>query len=152
MPISTIDTNNIDSGIMSSKENNNTDSNVTGLAPSISKEDAQYLDNKTLRKLESSKTPENTEDFVIKKGETISEVRFYPDRPTQRLHKDRFIIKEPSRYYDPCAESSKMAVRCMENHDEDYKDVCAEYFQAYRECKKEWMEQRKRDNRNGGIW
>ncbi|ODQ46538.1 hypothetical protein PICMEDRAFT_16404 [Pichia membranifaciens NRRL Y-2026] len=124
---------------------------AAGVAPSISKEDMEYLNNKTLRSLES-KTPEETKEFIKKKEGAVSEVRFYPDRPTQRLHKDRFIIKEPSRYYDPCAESSKMAVRCMENHDEDYKEVCAEYFRAYRECKKEWMEQRKRDNRNGGIW
>lgn len=129
------------------------------LSPSITEDEKQYLDNKTLRKLESSPsvnlsgpTPV-TKEFVVKSetGE-IKDVRFYPDKPTQRIHKDRFIIKEPSRYYDPCAESSRMAIRCMENHDDDYKEVCAEYFQAYRECKKEWMEQRKRDNRNGGIW
>lgn len=135
----------------SDRENTSAVNNATGLAPSISEEEKAYLDNRTLRKLEST-SPEVTKEFVKKKEGTISEVRFYPDRPTQRLHKDRFIIKEPSRYYDPCAESSKMAVRCMENHDEDYKEVCAEYFRAYRECKKEWMEQRKRDNRNGGIW
>lgn len=121
------------------------------LAPSITKEELEFLDNKTIRKLESNE-PTVTSEFVKKTGEQVSEVRFYPDRPTQRLHKDRFIIKEPSRYYDPCAESSKMAVRCMENNEEDYKDICAEYFQAYRECKKEWMAQRRRDNRNGGIW
>lgn len=121
------------------------------IAPTISKEELEYLNNKKLREIES-KNPEITNEFVKKEKDMVSEVRFYPDRPTQRLHKDRFIIKEPSRYYDPCAESSKMAIRCMENHDEDYKDVCAEYFKAYRECKKEWMEQRKRDTRNGGIW
>ncbi|TID28946.1 hypothetical protein CANINC_002214 [Pichia inconspicua] len=128
---------------------NSSDKIVPGLAPSIKKEDIEFLDNKTIRKIESTDLPT---EFVKKKDDKIEEVRFYPDKPTQRVHKDRFIIKEPSRYYDPCAESSKMAIRCMENHDEDYKDVCAEYFKAYRECKKEWMEQRKRDNRNGGMW
>lgn len=131
---------------------------TTKLAPTISEEDKEYLDNKTLRKIELQRTkdsenPTNTE-FVKKSANgEITDVRFYPDKPTQRVHKDRFIVKEPSRYYDPCAESSKMAVRCMENHDEDYKQVCSEYFRAYRECKKEWMAQRKRDNRTGGsIW
>lgn len=139
---------------MSSKDSESSSDSTTrpaGLAPSISKEDMHYLDNKTIRKLEST-TSDSSKEFVKKEGEAISEVRFYPDRPTKRLHKDRFIIKEPSRYYDPCAESSRMAIRCMENNEEDYRDICAEYFQAYRECKKEWMEQRKRDNRNGGIW
>jgi cytochrome c oxidase assembly protein subunit 23 len=136
---------------------NNTDPSKSsntqhGLAPTISKEDMEYLDNKTLRKIESNTQGDVTKDFVKKEEGSISEVRFYPDRPTQRRHKDRFIIKEPSKYYDPCAESSKMAIRCMENHDEDYKEICNEYFQAYRECKKEWMQQRRRDNRNGGIW
>ncbi|KAG0681854.1 Mitochondrial copper homeostasis protein [Pichia californica] len=139
---------------MTSEKTNTATTTTTdpGLAPTITKEDAEYLDNRTLRKIESITTPEKTNDFVTKSGNTVTDVRFYPDRPTQRLHKDRFIIKEPSRYYDPCAESSKMAIRCMETHDETYKDVCTEYFQAYRECKKEWMEQRKRDNRSGGIW
>lgn len=122
-----------------------------GIAPTITKEEMEYLDNKTIRNIES-KTSKVTNEFVQRSTEGISDVRFYPDKPTQRVHKDRFIIKEPSRFYDPCAESSKMAIRCMENHDDDYKDVCAEYFRAYRECKKEWMEQRKRDNMRGGIW
>lgn len=133
---------------MSSDNQENT---PAGIAPTISKEELEYLNNKKLREIES-KTAGVTNEFVKKDNNEISEVRFYPDRPTQRLHKDRFIVKEPSRYYDPCAESSKMAIRCMENHDEDYKEVCAEYFRAYRECKKEWMEQRKKDTRNGGIW
>lgn len=134
--------------------NNNGESRIPQLAPNLTPEEKEALDNKTVRKLESVKEPIITNEFVktSSDGKKVEDVRFYPDRPTQRLHKDRFIIKEPSRFYDPCAESSKMAIRCMEQHNEDYKEVCGEYFKAYRECKKEWMEQRKRDTRNGGIW
>ncbi|GMG20673.1 unnamed protein product [Ambrosiozyma monospora] len=120
----------------------------TKLAPGIKPEDVQYLDNRTVRKLESS----DTKTTFVEKVDGETKIHFYPDKPTQRIHKDRFIVKEPSRYYDPCAESSKMAVRCMETHDDDYKEVCVEYFKAYRECKKEWMKQRRSDSQNGGIW
>lgn len=139
---------------MSSQKSENEQQLPPGIAPTLKKEDLEYLDNKTVRRIEATTEPVITTNFVktSKDNKTIEDVRFYPDRPTQRLHKDRFIVKQPSKYYDPCAESSKMAIRCMENHEEDYKDVCSEYFQAYRECKKEWMEQRRRDNRNGGIW
>lgn len=117
--------------------------------PHNSKEDDDYVDNKTLRNLERG--GDDTKGFV-KQTEEETTVRFYPDRPTQRIHKDQFIVKEPSKFYDPCFESSRMAIRCMEQHDEDYKEVCAEYFHAYRECKKEWMAQRKKDSARGGIW
>jgi cytochrome c oxidase assembly protein subunit 23 len=137
-----------------SADKSNDRTTIPQLAPSLTAEERELLDNKTIRKIEAAKEPLITNEFVktSQDGKKIEDVRFYPDRPTQRLHKDRFIIKEPSKFYDPCAESSKMAIRCMENHDEDYKEVCGEYFRAYRECKKEWMEQRKKDNRNGGIW
>lgn len=140
--------------LMSSDKQPAQEQHPKGLAPTLTKDDMEYLDNKTLRKIESTTEPAVTKEFIKKADDnkTIEDVRFYPDRPTQRLHKDRFIIKEPSRYYDPCAESSKMAIRCMENNEEDYKEICSEYFQAYRECKKEWMEQRRKDNRNGGMW
>lgn len=119
--------------------------------PDIKSEDYEYLDNKTLRKLEAQKG-DRAMDFVKKTEDGKTELHFYPDKPTQRRHKDRFIIKEPSKFYDPCAESSKMAIKCMESHDEDYKEVCSELFQAYRDCKKEWMTQRRKDLRSGGIW
>lgn len=83
---------------------------------------------------------------------TPDKYRYYPDRPAEREHRDSFIAKGPSKFYDPCAESSKMAVRCMERHDHDYKEVCSEYFQAYRECKKEWLEARRQARNKGGIW
>ncbi len=83
----------------------------------------------------------------VKKVDGKTVLRYYPDTPESFKHKEMFNGKAPSKFYDPCALSSKMAVRCMENHDEDYKTVCAEYFKAYRECKKVWMEKRRK-----GTW
>lgn len=114
-------------------------------------DDNDKPDNKTVRELEAKQGDKNV-DFVTKSADGKKELHFYPDRPTQRVHKDRFITKEPSRYYDPCKESSQMAVKCMSEHDDDYKEVCGPLFEAYRECKKEWMAQRRKDLRNGGIW
>ncbi|KAG7811604.1 hypothetical protein KL921_001870 [Ogataea angusta] len=106
----------------------------------------ENLDNKTLRRLE---TQTDDKPSFVEKVDNEIKVKFYPDSPTQRVHKDAFLTKTASKFYDPCAKSSQMAIRCMENHDEDYKEVCGEYFRAFRECKKEWMKERRKD---GGIW
>lgn len=90
-------------------------------------------------------------DFALK-GAAISEFKFYPDSPTLEHHKKTFVAKEASRFYDPCAESSRMAIRCMENNDVNFKSVCGEYFLAYRECKKAWMKQRREDDMVGRGW
>uniref|UniRef100_A0A060T0E5 Cytochrome c oxidase-assembly factor COX23, mitochondrial n=1 Tax=Blastobotrys adeninivorans TaxID=409370 RepID=A0A060T0E5_BLAAD len=79
------------------------------------------------------------------------ELRFYPDSPMEDEHKKVFRSKEPSQFYDPCAEASKMSLKCMERNDFD-RNQCMEYFRAYRECKKEWVEGRKRDRMNGEKW
>ncbi|ODV94196.1 hypothetical protein PACTADRAFT_76829 [Pachysolen tannophilus NRRL Y-2460] len=103
--------------------------------------------------MSSSDNQENKKDDVNSKkvdftrGSTNEgDFKYYPDEPTQKVHKDIFVVKAPSQYYDPCGETSRMAIRCMENHDHDYKQICGEYFRAYRECKKEWLEQRRKGN------
>ncbi|CDK29680.1 unnamed protein product [Kuraishia capsulata CBS 1993] len=94
----------------------------------------------------SSVAAEAKVDFAPQTSK-VEDFQYYPDKPLDKLHSKSFFVKEPSRYYDPCAESSKMAVRCMESHEDDYREVCAEYFKAYRECKKEWMLKRRE-----GTW
>jgi cytochrome c oxidase assembly protein subunit 23 len=82
----------------------------------------------------------------------VNEYKFYPDNPTSDYHKQKFASKGPSRYYDPCQESANMSVKCLEMNNFD-RDMCTEYFKAYRECKKEWMRQRRSDIRSGeGGW
>ncbi|RDB20849.1 Cytochrome c oxidase-assembly factor COX23, mitochondrial [Hypsizygus marmoreus] len=53
-----------------------------------------------------------------------------------------------SQFIDPCAAASKASMDCMNRHDYD-RDFCLDYFQAYRDCKKIWIEQRKEDRRAG---
>ncbi|KAH9991132.1 hypothetical protein BJV77DRAFT_946650, partial [Russula vinacea] len=50
----------------------------------------------------------------------------------------------------PCAEASKASMDCLNRHDYD-RDKCLDFFQAYRDCKKAWMNQRKEDRRAGSI-
>ncbi|KAI0731178.1 hypothetical protein C8Q76DRAFT_717900 [Earliella scabrosa] len=59
-----------------------------------------------------------------------------------------FKNKQVSKFVDPCAEASKASMDCMNHHDYD-RDKCLDYFRAYRDCKKAWMEQRKADRRAG---
>lgn len=77
-------------------------------------------------------------------------LRFYPDNPTHESHKQAFKHKQPSQYYDPCAEASQMSLNCLDRNNYD-KKKCIPYFQAYRDCKKEFVRYRKKDQENG-IW
>lgn len=74
-----------------------------------------------------------------------STYKFYPDNPESSLNRYRFAVKDPSQYYDPCQESSKMSFKCLELNNYD-RDLCHDYFDAYRECKKQWLKAR-RENR-----
>lgn len=81
--------------------------------------------------------------------------KFYPDNPENHRHKYRWSMKEPSKYYDPCEESRQASISCMLRNQED-KLVCQEFFDAYRECKKDFFEKRKKDRLQGkggwGFW
>lgn len=46
--------------------------------------------------------------------------------------------KGPSQFYDPCSEAAKMSMNCLERNNYD-KDMCKEYFRAYKECRQEWV-------------
>ncbi|SCU80368.1 LAMI_0B02014g1_1 [Lachancea mirantina] len=79
---------------------------------------------------------------------TPAEFKFYPDNPESTLNKYRFSAKDASRFFDPCQESANMSTRCLETNDYD-RDKCREYFDAYRECKKQWLRARRQ---NRGQW
>lgn len=81
----------------------------------------------------------------------VNDLKFYPDNPTDFKHKAQFSTKLPSQFYDPCQQASKMSISCLERNDYD-KDMCIEYFKAYKECRQEWMDQRKKDRRSGFSW
>lgn len=53
-----------------------------------------------------------------------------------------FNSKSSSKYYDPCQDFANKSIRCLHRNGGD-KDMCQDYFQAYRDCKKEWTMQRR---------
>ncbi|KAF5118506.1 hypothetical protein DV452_002022 [Geotrichum candidum] len=93
-------------------------------------------------------TPDNGSKQDQKK---IEDLKFYPDTPTEFHHKVQFQTKMPSQFYDPCEQASKMSMNCLVRNDYD-RDMCLEYFRAYKECRQEWMDQRKKDRRSGFKW
>ncbi|KAI8053374.1 hypothetical protein BDF22DRAFT_743301 [Syncephalis plumigaleata] len=60
-----------------------------------------------------------------------------------------FNSKPVTLFMDPCAKQSKESLRCIEENPGD-KGKCNAYFEAYRDCKKIWLdahrEERKRQN------
>ncbi|ETW78986.1 hypothetical protein HETIRDRAFT_49646 [Heterobasidion irregulare TC 32-1] len=48
----------------------------------------------------------------------------------------------------PCEDASKASMDCLNRNDYD-RDKCLDFFQAYRDCKKAWMEQRRADRQAG---
>ncbi|KAL2201654.1 cytochrome c oxidase-assembly factor COX23 [Sarocladium strictum] len=63
--------------------------------------------------------------------------------------KKKFQSKAKSQYYDPCQEAAQRSYKCLFRNGGN-KDMCGEYFQAYRDCKAEWTEKRKKEN--GSMW
>ncbi|KAE8321706.1 hypothetical protein BDV39DRAFT_185291 [Aspergillus sergii] len=49
----------------------------------------------------------------------------------------RFTNKSASEYYDPCQDFADRSLKCMKRNNFD-REMCHDYFQAYRDCKKQW--------------
>ncbi|KAJ4291433.1 hypothetical protein N0V88_006026 [Collariella sp. IMI 366227] len=56
--------------------------------------------------------------------------------------KQKFEGKDRSEYLDPCQEAAARSIRCLHRNGGD-RTLCSDYFQAYRDCKKAWIERRK---------
>ncbi|KAL6236094.1 cytochrome c oxidase-assembly factor cox23, mitochondrial [Aspergillus navahoensis] len=54
----------------------------------------------------------------------------------------KFTNKSASEYYDPCQDFADRSLKCMKRNPHD-RDMCHDYFQAYRDCKKQWLNQKK---------
>ncbi|KAL3481651.1 cytochrome c oxidase-assembly factor cox23 [Aspergillus californicus] len=54
----------------------------------------------------------------------------------------KFTNKPASEYYDPCQEFADRSLKCMKRNASD-REMCGDYFQAYRDCKKQWLTQKK---------
>ncbi|KAJ2293481.1 hypothetical protein IW141_001065 [Coemansia sp. RSA 355] len=52
----------------------------------------------------------------------------------RRVTLSEFEAKKPSRFMDPCAIETKASYKCLDDNNYD-KDMCTDYFLAYRESK-----------------
>ncbi|KAH7132108.1 cytochrome c oxidase-assembly factor COX23, mitochondrial [Dendryphion nanum] len=58
--------------------------------------------------------------------------------------------KAYSEYFDPCQEAANKSIRCLNRNGGD-RQMCTDFFQAYRDCKEQWMNARK-EARKGKSW
>ncbi|KAG1746635.1 uncharacterized protein EDB91DRAFT_1118094 [Suillus paluster] len=64
-------------------------------------------------------------------------------------YKDVFAARQAyTQHTDPCEQAAKASLSCMDRNDYN-RDNCMDFFQAYRDCKKAWLEQRREDRRAG---
>ncbi|KAK8082596.1 hypothetical protein PG996_001377 [Apiospora saccharicola] len=70
--------------------------------------------------------------------------------PWSKENKNKFQNKSRSEYFDPCQEAAERSIRCLNRNQGDRK-MCSDYFEAYRNCKKEWTERRKKE-KTGIFW
>ncbi|EPE04159.1 cytochrome c oxidase-assembly factor cox23 [Ophiostoma piceae UAMH 11346] len=60
--------------------------------------------------------------------------------------REKFETKSKSEYLDPCQEAAAKSIRCLHRNGGD-RGMCQDYFQAYRDCKKIWLNKRQEDKR-----
>ncbi|KAL1302253.1 hypothetical protein AAFC00_002675 [Neodothiora populina] len=63
----------------------------------------------------------------------------------------KFNSKQYSEYFDPCQEAADRSLKCLRRNG-GARDMCTDYFDAYKECKKQWMAQMKAEKRAKGGW
>ncbi|KAL2019350.1 hypothetical protein VTK56DRAFT_9730 [Thermocarpiscus australiensis] len=65
--------------------------------------------------------------------------------------KQKFESKDRSAFLDPCQDAAARSIRCLHRNGGD-RTMCTDYFQAYRDCKKAWIEKRKMEKRGTGLF
>ena len=63
----------------------------------------------------------------------------------------QFMAKPNSQYLDPCQEAADRSLKCLRRNG-GRRDMCMDYFDAYRECKRAWLERMKEEKRKAGRW
>lgn len=102
---------------------------------------------KTISEDDSDKVITDKSKVDFTKG-GVDNFKFYPDHPENHRHKYRWAMKEPSKFYDPCEESRQASMDCVLRNQED-RLVCQEFFDAYKECKKDFFAKRRKDKQEG---
>ncbi|KAF2725602.1 hypothetical protein K431DRAFT_280961 [Polychaeton citri CBS 116435] len=54
--------------------------------------------------------------------------------------------KRYSEYFDPCQEAADRSLRCLRRNGGD-RSMCTDFFEAYKDCKRSWMEEMKEEKR-----
>ncbi|EJU03526.1 cytochrome c oxidase-assembly factor COX23 mitochondrial [Dacryopinax primogenitus] len=62
-------------------------------------------------------------------------------------YKQVFEGRVVTKFVDPCEQAAKESMACLNRHSYD-RDQCLDFFQAYRDCKQEWLKQRRVDRAN----
>ncbi|KAM0787599.1 hypothetical protein ACM66B_003667 [Microbotryomycetes sp. NB124-2] len=64
-------------------------------------------------------------------------------------YSDKFTGRSAhSEFADPCETARQESMKCLDRNSYN-KSKCVDFFQAYRDCKKTWLEQRRADRRAG---
>ncbi|TVY28916.1 Cytochrome c oxidase-assembly factor cox-23, mitochondrial, partial [Lachnellula hyalina] len=58
--------------------------------------------------------------------------------PWDEKTSEKFEGKSFSKFFDPCQEAADRSLKCLHRNGGD-RDMCTDYFQAYRDCKKQWV-------------
>ncbi|KAH6675262.1 cytochrome c oxidase-assembly factor cox-23, mitochondrial [Plectosphaerella plurivora] len=66
--------------------------------------------------------------------------------------KQKFENKSKSLYFDPCQEAAARSIKCLNRNGGD-REMCGDFFQAYRDCKQAWLDRRKEERKkSGSLW
>ncbi|KAK9362444.1 hypothetical protein V1504DRAFT_431794 [Lipomyces starkeyi] len=93
---------------------------------------------------------EDSPEEILRRFDTRPN-QMFPDDPNDERHHIAMATKGQSKFYDPCKLTSQMSLRCLERsrfNTKKAREECKEYFDAYKECKAEWLESLRR-KRNG---
>ncbi|KAK9368306.1 hypothetical protein V1509DRAFT_623701 [Lipomyces kononenkoae] len=89
---------------------------------------------------------DDSPDDILRRFETRQN-QMFPDDPSDERHHIAMATKGQSKFYDPCKLTSQMTLHCLERsrfNAKKAKEECKEYFDAYKECKAEWVESLRR--------
>ncbi|PBP28338.1 hypothetical protein BUE80_DR000749 [Diplocarpon rosae] len=77
-----------------------------------------------------------------------------PGQPWNPETSERFNSKLPGEFFDPCQEAAARSLKCLHRNGGD-RELCTDYFQAYRDCKQQWLAARKgakASTKKDGSW
>ncbi|KAI8324432.1 hypothetical protein GQ54DRAFT_62895 [Martensiomyces pterosporus] len=84
-------------------------------------------------------------------SDTTSDIRKYSqEKEVRRVTLSEFENKKSSKFMDPCAIEAKASFKCLDENNYD-KNLCSEYFAAYRECKQMWVQERRKARLSGST-